>query len=484
MIFKFELCGPVGARRGARQPARVSALAYALALALTAALAGERAAAKEPPAAAPASPSTAELQQRIDELQEQLDNLNKDTRVLEVKNEEREKAKPIAGYQDGFFLQSPDGKTFKLKLGGYAQADGRFFIDEDNATSTDQFSLRRARFDVRGTLAERFEFRVLPDFAGSSLVLQDAYLDTKFVPAAVFRTGKFKTPFGIERLQSATALQFIERSLADNLVPNRDLGIQLGGDIGLGAFSYAAALLNGVPDGSSGDTDINDPFDGAARVFAQPFLNTAVTSLRGLGLGVAGTYGIEKGTTSSTQLSSYRTSSRAAFFRYAAATGATTIADGTHWRVSPQGYFYLGPFSALGEYVISSQELRNGTQTGTADNDAWQLRAAYLLTGEKASYKGVVPASNFNFGDGGWGAWELALRYAELDVDNDVFTDGFADRAASASAAKSVTAGLNWYLNRNVAFYFDFEHSSFDGGDGNGDRSDENVFLTRTQFLL
>jgi len=495
MIIKFEAIETRGAQRGARRPVWVRASASVLALAWSFALMGGRAEAKQPaatqPAAsqAPSQPTPAELQKQIDELQQQLNNLNKDTRVLQVKDEERDKAKPIAGYQDGFFIQSPDGKTFKLKVGGYAQADARLYTEEKGSSNTDQFTMRRVRLDIRGTLAERFEFRLLPDFAGSSLVLQDAYLDSKFSPYSVVRTGKFKTPFGIERLQSATALQFIERGLPNNLVPNRDLGLQLYGDYGLGQMTYQLALVNGVPDGGSGDTDINDPFDFAGRVFGQPFLNTALAPLRGLGVGVAGTYGIEHGTLSNTQLSSYKTASQATFFRYATdnpATGAgTTIADGTHWRVSPQAYYYWGPFSALGEVVRSSQKIsRTGIDT-TADNYSWQLRAGWVLSGENASYKGVIPANNFNFGGGSWGAWELAVRYEALNVDDDVFDNGFASINSSANEARAVGTALNWYLNKNIAFQVDFEHTTFDGGRAGGqDRRDENVFLTRTQFVF
>ena len=37
----------------------------------------------------------------------------------------------------------------------YAQADGRFYTEEKNTSNTNQFTMRRVRFDVRGTLAER-----------------------------------------------------------------------------------------------------------------------------------------------------------------------------------------------------------------------------------------------------------------------------------------------------------------------------------------
>ena len=46
------------------------------------------------------------------------------------------KQKVLAGWQDGFFLQSPSG-DFKLKLRGYTQADARFFPFDDGRTGND-----------------------------------------------------------------------------------------------------------------------------------------------------------------------------------------------------------------------------------------------------------------------------------------------------------------------------------------------------------
>jgi phosphate-selective porin OprO/OprP len=435
--------------------------------------------------------SNAELLERIDALEKELKSLRKDTRVLEVSDEERKKERPTAGYKDGFFVDSKDGK-YKLKVGGYVHADSRWALDEADNRTVDAFTIRRARLDIRGTLAERFEFRLMPDFAGSSLVLQDAYVDHKFAPWAVLRGGKFKTPYGIERLQSATALTFIERSLVDNLVPNRDLGLQLYGDFRQGEIGYQLAVLNGVPDGGSTDVDVNDAVDIAARVFAHPFKNTSIVPLQGLGLGLAGTWGEEQGSITSPQLPQFRTSSRNSYFRYAADTPATgpgtTIADGTHWRVSPQGYYYYGPFGSLFEYGFSAQDLRKGDVTGTTENDAWQVRASYVITGEDNTYKGISPENPFNFGDGGWGAWEVAFRYAQLNVDGETFTKGFASRNNSASQIDSITAGVNWWLNKNILWQLNYEHSEFQDGqqtDGVGrDRDDENVFLTRMQFVF
>ena len=52
-------------------------------------------------------------------------------------------------------------------------------------------------------------------------------------------------------------------------------------------------------------------------------------------------------------------------------------------------------------------------------NTAWQLAASWVLTGENASFRGVVPRKSLSLGEGTFGAFELAARYNQLDIDDD-----------------------------------------------------------------
>ena len=45
-----------------------------------------------------------------------------------------------------------------------------------------------------------------------------------------FRFGKFKPPVGLERLVSDSDMLFVERALPTDLVPNRDVGVQVYGE--------------------------------------------------------------------------------------------------------------------------------------------------------------------------------------------------------------------------------------------------------------
>jgi phosphate-selective porin OprO/OprP len=452
-----------------------------VALAILLVIPGESRGADDPPTAA-------DHEQRIRELEETIRQLNTDTRKLEVPEEERGKARPVAGYQDGFFVQSSDG-SYQLKLGGYTHFDGRFFIDEENRDSTTQFTFRRARLDFTGTVAKYFKFRLMPDFAGSSLVLQEAWVDATYLPWAQIRAGKMKTPYGIERLQSATAIYFIERAISDNLVPNRDLGMELFGDLWLGRVSYFAGIFNGTVDGGSADVDLNDDFDFAGRVFLHPFRVQSIKALQGLGIGIAGTYGREDGSPGTPDLPRFRTSGRATFFRYVTDSpptpAGTTIADGVRYRYSPQVYYYWGPFGALGEFNTTVQDVERNRVEDSLTFRAWQLQTSYVLTGEDATYRGVTPAQPFNPFNGKWGAFQVALRYSQLDVDDDAFDKGFANPDQSAEKAISFAVGANWYLNRNIKLALNYERTWFGGGAAGGaDRKSEDVILTRVQLVL
>ncbi len=449
------------------------------------------------------------VQQRIDELDLKVRTLE---RRLEVDQETKlaEKAKQTATVSagaDGFALKSNDG-AFQLKLRGVLQADGRFFFeDEDrlapNTTVGDTYLLRRVRPILEGTVFRIFDFRFTPDFGNGRTVIQDAYADARFLPWLQLKGGKFKTPFGIERLQSATAIRFVERALPNNLVPNRDIGVELHGELGQGLFGYSLAWLNGVDDGRSsedfGDVDNNIDKDLAARIFVHPFLQSDFVSLQGLGLGVGLSYVDARGTTASTNLPRYRTSGQQSFFSYrtsATNPASNTFADGERLRLSPQGYYYYGPWGLLAEYVSVSQDVDRAVGATIREedlhHDAWQVAASYVLTGEESTYKGVKPARPFSIENGYWGAFEIKARYSELDLDEDSFAggaDSFADPTKAAEQAAAWAVGFNWYLNQNVKFVVDYEHTFFDGGGGGTadsprDREDENVVLSRVQIAF
>ena len=354
------------------------------------------------------------------------------------------KRSPATAGPDGFAVQSENG-DYRLQLRAYLQFDGRFF------PVVDTFLIRRARPIFAGTLAKYFDFQIMPDFAQGTTTLYEAWVDFNYTPKARVRVGKFKSPVGLERLQSAMTTAFVERAFPTALVPNRDVGVQLYGDLDGGVVTYAVGLFDGAPDGANIDLDLNDGKDVAGRLFISPFKN-GQSALKNLGFGIAGTYGRQSGA-----LAAYRSGGQVSIL---------TLLSGEP-ALEPKAIDLLKASSSQHcELVVK----------------AWQTTATVTLTGDAASYSGVRPRNPFDPPKGHWGAVELAARVNGLEVQRAAVSEGLIDPTRSVRKAFAWAVGLNWYLNRNVKEVVDYERTTFTGGAAGGDRPAENALFFRTQL--
>lgn len=441
-------------------------------------------------AAAPVDSSELQaLREQVRALEQQLKVL---ARQIELKEEAATAAAPttpkVTVTDKGVTLASADAAN-SLRLRGLVQLDHRAFFNDGGAAAglnNNGFVLRRARVIAEGAFAKH-PFQLVTEFGGGSVSILDANFGINVSPALQFKLGRFKSPIGLEHLQSDTFTFFNERSIANNLVPNRDLGITASGDVLDGKLNYTVGVLNGVADGaSSTNADFDNEKDFVARLFASPFKDAAGSPLQGLSFGIAGSYGREKGTAGRT--GGYRTDGQQTFFSYL----GTVVTDGPNWRISPQLDYRNGSFGLLGEYTVSTVNVRpsaTGVKTGL-QNKAWQLAAGYVLTGENSSYAGVVPATNFDYSKGTWGAFEITARLANVTIDDAAFPL-YASPAASAREASALGLGLNWYLSKAVAFKLDYYQTDFDFAAGAPAvptnavlRQDEKSFITRFQLAF
>ncbi len=396
-------------------------------------------------------------------------------RRLELQEEERaaiaKTAPKITIDQKGASFKSGDG-NYELKLRGLLQGDARVFVGDSNQNNT--FLLRIARPTLEGSLGKLVAYRFTPEFAGDSASIVDAYADLRFNPAYTLRVGKFTSPVGLERLQSSSALVDVERALASELAPNRDLGVQLQGEVAKGKFSYALGVFNGAVDGRDAvSSNPDDEFEYAGRVFFEPFKGSE-SAWAGLGFGLGGSAGQKRGS-GANFLPRYRTPGQATFFSYRGAV----LADGDTLRWSPQGWFYRKGFGLQAEYIVSQQEVARDARREELKHRAWQATASYVLTGEDASYRGVTPSRPFGI-NGGLGAVELTARYGRLDIDDAAFPF-YADPTVSASSVRSWTLGANWYLTPNLKLATNYLQSSFDAAGGGTRLPNEKAVFSRLQ---
>jgi phosphate-selective porin OprO/OprP len=150
-----------------------------------------------------------------------------------------------------------------------------------------------------------------------------------------------------------------------------------------------------------------------------------------------------------------------------------------------------GPLYAQGEYFWFN--VYRGALPGLPNVkfDGGYAQVGYVLTGEtrtynaaSASYGGVVPAHPFSLTGGGWGAWELGARVSTIDLN-----DQLAMANGVAGGRQTVyTVGLNWYVNRNVRFMFNYLHGDISkqvNATNFGDAgADFDAFAMRTQIAF
>ena len=460
-------------------------------------------------------------------IEERLQALDQEIKVLKRKSEiaaEEAAAKAkdaanappkiTANAKDGFALSAADG-TYKLRLGGYAQFEGRSYLHDENVPQTNTFFARRIRPYFQGTLAKYFDFQLVLDASSAAVALLDANVTANIAPSFKIQAGRFKAPVGLEFIQSDPVTPFIERAFPTQLAPGRDVGIQVLGDLGGGLLTYQFGVFNGATDNANRDPDNSDDKDLVARLYAAPFKDTGWAALEGLNLGVGASFGQDDPAratlaanpgggaigAAATNLPTFLSPGANQFFGYVNAAGIV-VGDGDHLRISPQLYYTWGPWDILSEYITSKQDIRVvvaatdlpvagvAGERRSVTNRAWQIETGYVLTGEKASFKGVVPDGG-GVGSGGWGAWQLVVRVSKLEVDGSAFDDtlanAVADRRFSAKSALDLGVGLNWWLNRNLKVVLNYDRTTFAWGGGGTnvapeDKDTEHVIRSRIQL--
>jgi phosphate-selective porin OprO and OprP len=444
----------------------------------------------------------------LEQLRALVQELDQKVRILERKGELGEEAAtaakketPVAKASPGRFgVSSADGKnTFNLHA--LVQTDYRANDNVNTSPytgSTDGWLIRKARTGIDGTLFGWINYKITPEFAGSSPVLMDAYADFNYKPWLKLRAGRYKPFVGLARLQADSDGKFVEHSFVTGFVPQRDIGASVFGDLFGGKLSYAVGYNNGVVDGTGTEYPTSEPGGNGkevtGRLFAQP-LKGEDSMLAGLGFGFAATTIEQRGNTTTSQLPSYKSFSQTNFFSY----NSGAYADGERTRLTPQLYYYYGPFGLLAEYVHETQEATRSTNHKVLEHDAWQATLSYVLTGEDASFGTINPKKNFDPNGGGWGAWEVVGRVNGINLDDETFVGTSSTSIANiTSAPRSALAwgiGLNWYLNNYTRFAFGYENTMYSGGAAGStvsttaitklvNRKDEGAAIARLQIAF
>jgi phosphate-selective porin OprO/OprP len=139
--------------------------------------------------------------------------------------------------------------------------------------------------------------------------------------------------------------------------------------------------------------------------------------------------------------------------------GSFSAAADDGWQAGFEAAFVTGPMTFKGEYAQQHIDVRGGDG---ATFDAWSVEAGYWLTGEGTPYNKEAgafgrTAPKQNYGDGeGTGAWQLALRFDTMDLD---------DESVVGEEVDSWTLGVNWWLNPNTRIALNYVRADYDNLD-------------------
>jgi phosphate-selective porin OprO/OprP len=129
-------------------------------------------------------------------------------------------------------------------------------------------------------------------------------------------------------------------------------------------------------------------------------------------------------------------------------------------------YFYRS-LSVVADYNGSIQRFalnRRALDSAVVPVDGFAVSVGYFLTGEEIERRTIVePLRPFKLkrGEFGLGAVELIGRYSTFDADDEVFDAGLADRDLWSNRAWVTNLGINWYPNKFVKVYIDWQHGEF-----------------------
>ncbi|MBU2444062.1 MAG: OprO/OprP family phosphate-selective porin [Bacteroidetes bacterium] len=119
------------------------------------------------------------------------------------------------------------------------------------------FSLANVRVILSGELDEGYGYYLQTNFV-SARPLLDARFYYKIAPYLIFDIGQFKVPFGTEYLISKSAIDFVNRAQNVNLIPGRQIGLQVRGDLLKKTLTYKAGVFNG--NGTAANANDNRDF--------------------------------------------------------------------------------------------------------------------------------------------------------------------------------------------------------------------------------
>ena len=384
----------------------------------------------------------------------------------------RELTSRLALGTNTYRLHLEEGKM-TAKIGAKFAFDGGTYVTGNEFTGFNAgVELRRARIYAMGdcilVLPVSYELEI--GYIPNQFYIENSYVAFRNISwIGDLKLGQYQAPMGLDVVTSARDSTFMETAAPlEALAPGVNAGIQIGQPVLHQRATWKLGLFTGGVGQDVGEAS-KDYGRAITRLTVLPIYTADPdrpdsTRLLHLGLSANVLY-------SASSSVHYRSRPESHLAPYVIDTGDMAAEGSTV--VGGEAAWVNGPFSVQGEYLHSWVRENNGQTPGF---DGLYASASWFLTGESRPYDRtqgmfgrVIPRRNFNWGKGGWGAWELAGRYSFVNLNSADVQGG---------RLSMLMAGVNWYLHSHVKWRFNYGFGHVSGRTPAGNL---NIFETRVE---
>jgi len=353
--------------------------------------------------------------------------------------------KPIylpGGYDGGYLVfQTPD-TSFRYWLDGRLQLDGAVYTGSKN-TLANGTEVRRARLGGKATLFTNWHGELDIDFTKNEVEMKDMWIGYLGFSNSMVKFGNYKEPFSLETLTSSKYITFMERSYADNLSPDRGMGV---GYVRWGSWWQTAVGAFGQTAGSVDASGRDEGYGLTGRLTVAPINSPGRLLHFGGALSRRTPNGAPAPDTNTVRFRA-RPETNVSQARFLT-TGKIRLVD--HWTLYNAEFAGVyGPSSLQAEYTQTNVDRLSGLPSPSFNGG--YVFVSYFLTGESRPY--LVEEGEFDrvIPKNSGGAWELAARVSTLDLNDN--TTGVNIRGGKAT---NYTLGLNWHINPNFKWMLNY----------------------------
>jgi len=351
------------------------------------------------------------------------------------------------------------GSSHNWRLHGRLQADGAQF-DSNNPLFVDDAKLRRARVVLLGNLWAGWRIKLESELTGSTPGPKSIYLRHDLGKNGVVTLGHFKEAISLQTATSSRYSTFMERALPNVDSPGYRVGAKFTthGEIWSSTFGVTGGEL----------TDKFKVTNDGTGVYFRGVLNPATSKKHLWHFGI----GSEVRNFSATDTAQLRS-------RPESDLTDVRMVDTLMLADLDQGTRYTAEFAWKRRAVHFQSEYFgvNYTRANGAPDlkfDGWYAQAGWFITGETRKYNRDSGSFGKTKPKHSYGAWEVAARVSEIDLNSAEITGGKQNNVALA---------LNWYATDDIRLSLNYIDASA-RPDGLGVDDDVSIIQARFQFIF